>query len=504
MDRKDNKHSMKYYSTRDTSLRYDAAEAIKMGLSRDGGLLTPVEIPQIDAAFLQEMMTMSYQERTARVMGLYLTDYTLEELHGFAENAYGLDKYDTAAVAPVRTVDAKTHGLELWHGPTSAFKDMALQMLPQLLSAALKKTGEKKTACILVATSGDTGKGALEGFADVPQTKIMVFYPKDGVSAIQELQMVTQDGANVGVCSVVGNFDDAQSGVKRIFSDPEIREILAKRGYFLSSANSINWGRILPQVVYYISAYCDLVRDGKLAMGEKVNFCVPTGNFGDILAAYYAKRMGLPVNMLICASNSNNVLTDFLRTGVYDRNRPFHTTMSPSMDILISSNMERLIFDLSGGNDAEIRGYMKSLNEEGRYEVSDTIKAALTAEYWGGCCSEGDCTATMAAYWKEHGYLIDPHTAVAVNVMEQYRAATGDETVTVFVSTASPYKFGDSVLEAIGQQPVENSLERLDQMHAVTGVAVPRRLAALRGKERRFHQVCEKLGMEDTVLEFLK
>ena len=352
---------MKYYSTRDASVRMDSAEAIEMGLSRDGGLLTPCEIPQIDRAFLESLVNARYQERAARVMGLYLTDYTETELLTFAENAYGPEKFDCDAVAPVRTVDEATHCLELWHGPTSAFKDMALQMLPQLLSAALGKTGEHKTVCILVATSGDTGKAAMEGFADVPQTKILVFYPKDGVSRVQETQMVTQDGENVGVCAVVGNFDDAQAGVKRIFSDAAIRETLADRGYFLSSANSINWGRILPQVVYYISAYCDLVRDGKLAMGDKVNFCVPTGNFGDILAAYYAKRMGLPVGKLICASNCNDVLTDFLRTGVYDKNRPFHTTMSPSMDILVSSNLERLLFDLSGEDDAQVRAYMDAL-----------------------------------------------------------------------------------------------------------------------------------------------
>ena len=304
---------MKFYSTRDKAVRMESAEAIKMGLSRDGGLLTPEAIPQIDEAFLQSLVDASYQERTARVMSLYLTDYSYEELLTFANNAYGPDKYDTPAVAPVRMVDENTHSLELWHGPTSAFKDMALQMLPQLLSAALRKTGEDKTVCILVATSGDTGKAAMEGFADVPQTRIMVFYPKNGVSAVQEAQMVTQEGENVGVCAVVGNFDDAQSGVKRIFSDVAIREELLSRGYILSSANSINWGRILPQVVYYISAYCDLLRDGEIAYGEKVNFCVPTGNFGDILAAYYAKRMGLPVGKLICASNRNDVLTDFLR-----------------------------------------------------------------------------------------------------------------------------------------------------------------------------------------------
>ena len=495
---------MKYYSTRDKAVRMESAEAIKMGLSRDGGLLTPESIPQIDEAFLNGLVNARYQERAAKVMGLYLTDYTYEELLGFAENAYGPDKFDTSAVAPVHKVDDSTHCLELWHGPTSAFKDMALQMLPQLLSAALRKTGEEKTVCILVATSGDTGKAAMEGFADVPQTKIMVFYPKDGVSKVQETQMVTQDGANVGVCAVVGNFDDAQAGVKRIFSDEKMRATLADRGYFLSSANSINWGRILPQVVYYISAYCDLLRDGEIKMGDKVNFCVPTGNFGDILAAYYAKRMGLPVGKLICASNCNDVLTDFLRTGVYDRNRPFHTTMSPSMDILVSSNLERLLFDLSGENDAEVRGYMEALAKDGKYEVSDAIKARLAEEYWGGFCDEAGTAATIAEYYKEKGYLIDTHTAVAANVMAQYRKATGDETVTVFVSTASPYKFCNHVLTAIGETPAGDGVELLDQLNSVSGVTVPRRLAALKGKERRFDMTAEKQNMDNVVLDFLK
>ena len=494
---------MKYYSTRDKYLRMDSAEAVKMGLSRDGGLLTPEAIPQIDRAFLESLVNQRYQTRAARVMGLYLTDYTEEELLTFAENAYGPDKFDTEAVAPVRTLDGATHCLELWHGPTSAFKDMALQMLPQLLSAALRKTGEGKTACILVATSGDTGKAAMEGFAGVPQTKIMVFYPKDGVSKVQEAQMVTQEGENVGVCAVAGNFDDAQAGVKRIFSDSAMRETLAGRGYFLSSANSINWGRILPQVVYYISAYCDLVRDGKLDMGERVNFCVPTGNFGDILAAYYAKRMGLPVGKLICASNRNDVLTDFLRTGVYDRNRPFHTTMSPSMDILVSSNLERLLFDLSGENDEEVRGYMEALSRDGQYQVSGQIKAALKEEFWGGFCGEEETTAAIAENYKK-GYLIDTHTAVAASVMEQYRRETGDQTVTVFVSTASPYKFCNHVLIAIGEAPAGDGVELLDQLNAATGVTVPRRLAALKGKQRRFDLTCEKAGMDDVVLEFLK
>ena len=494
---------MKYYSTRDKSVRMEAAEAVKMGLSRDGGLLTPCEIPQVDEDFLAGLVPLRYQERAAKVMGLYLTDYTEEELLRFAENAYGPEKFDTPAVAPVHTLDAATHCLELWHGPTSAFKDMALQMLPQLLSAALRKTGEHKTACILVATSGDTGKAAMEGFAGVPQTKILVFYPKDGVSAVQEAQMTTQEGDNVGVCAVVGNFDDAQAGVKRIFSDETTRKTLEDRGYFLSSANSINWGRILPQVVYYLSAYCDLVRDGKLRMGEKLNFCVPTGNFGDILAAYYAKRMGLPVGKLICASNRNDVLTEFLRTGVYDRNRPFHTTMSPSMDILVSSNLERLLFDLSGENDAEVRAYMDALAGEGRYEVSDGLKAALREQYWGGFCDEAGTSAAIADYYKK-GYLMDTHTAVAASVMDQYRRETGDRTPTVFVSTASPYKFCDHVLAAIGEIPAGDGVELLDQLHGVTGVPVPRRLAALKGKRRRFDLTAEKAGMDGVVLDFLK
>ena len=496
---------MQYLSTRDKTVRLSGAEAVKMGLSRDGGLLTPTEIPRIDAAFLQSLIQEPYAVRAAKVMALYLTDYSEAELLQFANRAYGPDRFDTPAAAPLRKVDDSTYCLELWHGPTSAFKDMALQMLPQLLSAALGKTGENKTVCILVATSGDTGKAAMEGFADVPQTKIMVFYPKDGVSKVQEAQMVTQEGDNVGVCAVVGNFDDAQAGVKRIFSDPAVRKTLADRGYLLSSANSINWGRILPQIVYYVSAYCDLLRDGAIAMGDKVNFCVPTGNFGDILAAYYAKRMGLPVNKLICASNKNDVLTDFLRTGVYNRTRPFYTTMSPSMDILVSSNLERLLYDLSGENDGEVRGYMEALSEAGRYEVSDTIKSALREQYWGGFCDEPGTSDAIARYWKEFGYLIDTHTAVAASVLDQYRRETGDGTLTVFASTASPYKFGAAALDAIGVDTEHmDGLELLDRMHDVSGVPVPKRLAALKGKERRFRLTAEKREMDRVVLDFLK
>ena len=495
---------MYYVSTRDAGRRLTASQAIVEGLSRDGGLYLPEEIPQLTMDEIKALAALSYPERAARLMKRYLDEFTEEELLGFAKSAYGPAKFDTPAAAPVVKLTENTYIQELWHGPTCAFKDMALQMLPYLLTASLRKTGEEKTVCILVATSGDTGKAALEGFRDVDRTKILVFYPDGGVSEMQKLQMVTQEGKNVGVCAVRGNFDDAQTGVKRIFSDEALREELAGRGYFLSSANSINWGRILPQVVYYISAYCDLVRDGALTMGDKVNFCVPTGNFGDILAAYYAKRMGLPVNRLICASNSNNVLTDFLRTGIYDRNRPFHTTISPSMDILISSNLERLLFDLSGENDAEIRMYMDALGSAGRYQVSDNIKAKLDDAFWGGCCSEEETEETIRRYWQDHNYLIDPHTAVAAEVLAQYRIASGDETPAVEVSTASPYKFCGSVLTAIEETPCGDGLELLDQLHAVSGVPVPCRLAELKGKARRFDKTVEKQAMEQAVLDFLK
>ena len=322
---------MYYVSTRDSSLRLTGAQAIVQGLSRDGGLLLPETIPQLAPDAIETLARLPYPARAAEVMAMYLDEFTAEELRGYAEKAYGPAKFDTPAVAPLVKVGERTHVLELWHGPTCAFKDMALQMLPYLLTASLRKTGETRTACILVATSGDTGKAALEGFRDVPHTKILVFYPKDGVSDVQKLQMVTQEGGNVGVCAVEGNFDDAQTGVKKIFSDPAVREAMNERGCFFSSANSINWGRVLPQIAYYVSAYCDLVASGQLASGQVVNVCVPTGNFGNILAAYYAKMMGVPFGKLICASNANNVLTDFIRTGVYDRNRPVYCTSSPSI-----------------------------------------------------------------------------------------------------------------------------------------------------------------------------
>ena len=494
---------MKYLSTRDASLRYDAAQAIVQGLSREGGLFMPEQFPTLPAGLLEKLVSADYQTRAVEIMKLFLEDFTREELEFFASKAYAFgEKFDMEAVAPVHHVTEGTEILELWHGPTCAFKDMALQMLPWLLTASLRKTGEDKTACILVATSGDTGKAALEGFRDVDRTKILVFYPKDGVSDIQELQMVTQQGDNVGVCSVIGNFDDAQTGVKQIFSDETLRETLAERGYFLSSANSINWGRVLPQVVYYISAYCDLVRDGRIAMGQKINFCVPTGNFGNILAGFYAWTMGLPVNRMICASNANNVLTDFIRTGVYDRNRPFYTTASPSMDILISSNLERLLYQLSG-SDAEIRGYMERLRETGRYEVTDALKEKIRTRFSAGWCSDEEAADTIAKVFGCEGYLMDTHTAVAYTVLERYRQETGDGTPCVVLSTASPYKFCASVLEALGVTEFRPGTGIIGQLEEKTRTSAPLPLKSLADKQKRFDQVAEKSAMTDVVREFL-
>ena len=494
---------MQYISTRDREQQFSASQAIAKGLADDGGLLTPVYLPKLPRRALEELKDMSYQQRAVYVMKLFLDEFTVKELTDFANAAYGPEKFDTPAVAPVRGLDSNTFCLELWHGPTCAFKDMALQMLPHLLTASLRKQEEEKTVCILVATSGDTGKGALEGFKDVDHTRILVFYPKDGVSAIQELQMVTQEGGNVGVCSVVGNFDDAQTGVKKLFSDEKLRQELAQRGFFLSSANSINWGRVLPQIVYYISAYCDLVRDEKIQLGDPINVCVPTGNFGNILAAYYAKDMGVPINKLICASNSNNVLTDFLRTGVYDRNRTFYNTMSPSMDILISSNLERLLYAITG-EDQQVREYMDELNRTGRYEVSERVKEKIQRLFVGYCCDDTVTQKVISTIYRSFDYLIDPHTAVGFSALTQYREETGDMTPTVVASTASPFKFCDNVLGALGESNLRDGLDILDQLSEKTGQPVPAPLAGLRGKQPRFQRTEEKEHMVDAVLDMLK
>lgn len=495
---------MRYLSTRDKETKTTASGAITMGLSRDGGLFVPEQLPRISRKSLESMCGMNYRQRAVFIMNQFLDDFTSAEITLFCEKAYSSMNFDDPGVAPLHKVDEKTSFMELWHGPTCAFKDMALQILPYLLTASLDKVGEDKEVCILVATSGDTGKAALEGFKDVDRTKILVFYPRDGVSDIQKLQMVTQEGGNVGVCAVKGNFDDAQNGVKSIFSDEELREILAGRGYFLSSANSINWGRLLPQIVYYFSAYCDMVKNGSIVFGDEIHFSVPTGNFGDILAGYYAKCMGLPVGRLICASNENNVLTDFINTGVYDRNRTFHTTISPSMDILISSNLERLLFELTGREDELVAHYMKELSQYGKYEITNLMQERLVRDFSGYFCDDEKTKLVIRAAFKKFGYLIDPHTAVAYDALNHYRHDTQDDTPAVVVSTASPYKFCDSVLDALGDKSGAKGLDLIDRLSEVTKTAAPKPLTSLRAKTVRFDVSVDKEQMRTVVEKILQ
>ena len=495
---------MYYVSTRDKLQKTTASGAIAYGLAPDGGLYTPEAIPSLAGNALDTLKGMTYPQRAVYVMSAYLDGYSASELAGFSAKAYNREKFDDPRIAPIRQVDEDTFALELWHGPTCAFQDMALQMLPHLLTAALRKEGEKKTAYILVATSGDTGKGALEGFRDVAGTRIQVFYPKDGVSPIQELQMNTQEGENVSVWAVEGNFDHAQSGVKQLFSDKRFGEELARKGVFLSSANSINWGRVLPQIVYYVSAYCDMMNMGKLEKGEKLNVCVPTGNFGDILAAYYAKRMGIPLGRLICASNSNCVLTDFFATGVYDRNRPFYKTTSPSMDILISSNLERLLHAYTYGDAPQVKGYMDQLAETGRYQILGNVRRNMERDFAAAYCDDVGAMRCIAATWEEKKYLIDPHTAVAMDVLNQYRKSTGDHTLALVVSTASPFKFCPTVLEALGSQCSTQGLESIVQLEKRTGLQAPAPLANLVGKPVRFQNVIGKDDMAGAVRAMLE
>ncbi len=494
---------MRYLSTRNKTLRFSAADAISQGLARDGGLFVPEILPRLSVNSVKSMCDMSYQQRAVYVMTPFLDEFTASEIGTFVNKAYNSINFDVPEIAPLHAVDKNTFFLELWHGPTSAFKDMALQILPHLMTASLQKKMEKKNVCILVATSGDTGKAALEGFRDVDRTRILVFYPRDGVSDVQKLQMVTQSGKNVGVCAVEGNFDDAQNGVKEIFSDAQLREELAQRGFFLSSANSINWGRLLPQIVYYVSAYCDLVKAGGISAGDTVNVCVPTGNFGNILAAYYAKMMGIPIGKLICASNSNNVLTDFINSGIYNRNRKFYTTISPSMDILISSNLERLLFEFSEREDGLIKKYMSELSEAGSYTVTPVIKNRFEEHFWANYCDDAKTKLVIDAVYHKYDYLIDPHTAVAFDVLNHYRYETGDNKPAIVVSTASPYKFCNSVLSALGDNTKASGLDLIDKLAAVTGTKPPRPLLELKNKPVRFTATTKKTEMREVVEEML-
>ena len=492
---------MRYFSTRGGEEHGSAAEAIIRGLAKNGGLFVPERIPAVDENFIKGLLPLSYEERAVRVLQNFLTDYTEEELRECVTLAYGDGKFDADQRAPLY-LGKRGQVLELWHGPTSAFKDMALQLLPQLLRVALKKTGEQKTLLILVATSGDTGKAALEGFRDVPQTKIMVFYPKNGVSRIQRLQMLTQEGKNVNVTAVRGNFDDAQSGVKRIFGDQRFAETLAAENVKLSSANSINWGRLVPQIVYYFSAYADLLAAGRIAYGDAVNFCVPTGNFGDILAGYYAKHMGLPVGRLVCASNQNNVLTEFLRTGRYNRVREFYKTITPSMDILISSNLERLLYHESGSTE-QVAGWMQELAEKGSYAVGEDLLKKIQQTFWADWASEQETMqAIKDSYAKEH-YVLDPHTAVAACVAQKYQAETKDTRPIVVLSTASPYKFNGSVLRALGAETEgKDEFALLDELSKFTGTQPPAGLSSLRNKEIRHQDVVDRDKMKEAVATF--
>ena len=495
---------MFYTSTRNNEIRVTASQAIAQGISEEGGLFVPCEIPHFDLEKISQMTEMSYIQRAKVVLKEFLTDFTPEELDYCVEGAYASEKFSSEKIAPTVNVKGNKNILELWHGPTCAFKDMALQLLPYLMTVSAKKTADGKTIVILVATSGDTGKAALEGFKNVKDTKILVFYPVDGVSPMQKLQMTTQEGDNVAVCAINGNFDDAQSAVKQIFTNEDIKRQLADKNMMFSSANSINWGRLVPQIVYYFSAYCDLLEQKRIELGDEINVVVPTGNFGNILAGYYAKKMGLPIKTLVCASNSNNVLTDFLKSGKYDKNRKFYTTTSPSMDILISSNLERLLYHMSGCDSKLVNELMSSLAENGEYEVSKTLIDEIQTTFDAGCCDEQSVNDTIKTNFDENGYLLDTHTAVAVKVYEDYVKQTGDDIPTVIDSTASPYKFSKSVLTAVtGREQTLDEFSMVEELNKITGADVPASLKALKDKSVRFSNVCDKENMSEMVFKLL-
>lgn len=484
---------MKFFSTRDHDRIVTASQAIAQGLSDEGGLFVPERFPQVDVRALCQL---DYPTLAAAVVSEYLTDYSKDFLAEATRTTYGEAFGGKAGyLAPV---EGDTYALELWHGPTCAFKDYALQLMPKLLVEAKKNLSRTEKTLILVATSGDTGKAALDGYHDIPGVEIAVFYPTGGTSEIQRLQMATQEGANVAVYAVRGNFDDAQTGVKRVFGDKTIAAKLAERNIRLSSANSINWGRLVPQIVYYFAAYAQLLKAGKITFGDEVDFCVPTGNFGDILAGYYAKQMGLPVGRLVCASNQNNVLTDFLSTGTYTAKREFYKTTSPSMDILVSSNLERLLYHVTG-SDAEVAGLMKSLNETGSYTVRPETLAAIRESFDCGWSSEEQVAGEIRARYEKDGYLCDTHTAVAFHVAAQKKR---DGVPMVVLSTASPFKFPRSVLEALGHTAPENDFEAMQALEEATGRTAPASLAALRQKAERFSTVIDPAGIAEVALSY--
>lgn len=488
-----------YKSTR-SNQTVKASEAILKGLASDGGLFVPVTLPKLNVS-IDELKDMSYQEVAYAVMKEFLTDFTEEELKDCINKAYD-KKFDTEEIAPLVKADGAYY-LELFHGPTIAFKDMALSILPHLLITSAKKNNVKNDIVILTATSGDTGKAALAGFADVPHTKIIVFYPKGGVSPIQEKQMVTQKGDNTFVVGIKGNFDQAQSGVKAIFGNKELEKEMDAAGFQFSSANSINIGRLVPQVVYYVYAYSRLLKEGEITKGEKINVVVPTGNFGNILAAYYAKNMGLPINKLICASNDNKVLYDFFTTGSYDKNREFILTTSPSMDILISSNLERLIYKIAGCDDAKNKELMTSLATTGRYEITEEMKAEL-ADFYGNYATEAETANVIKSIFEETGYVIDTHTGVAAEVYKKYKKDTNDTTKSVIASTASPFKFTRSVMNAIDSKyDAMSDFELVDELSKIGNVKVPNAIEEIRTANVLHDTVCEVSEMENVVKKFL-
>lgn len=496
-----NKMEVNYRSTRSDAAPIPASQAILKGLADDGGLFVPDQLPVLDKS-LGQLAEMDYQDVAYEVMKLLLTDFSEEELRTCIRNAYD-DKFDTKEIAPLKKADGAYY-LELFHGQTIAFKDMALSILPHLMITAARKNHIDHEIVILTATSGDTGKAALAGFANVKGTRIVVFYPKDGVSPIQEKMMVTQEGDNTCVVGIHGNFDNAQSGVKAIFTDQALREKMNRAGFQFSSANSINIGRLVPQVVYYVYAYTRLLKNGVIREGDRVNFTVPTGNFGNILAGYYAGRMGVPIGRLICASNSNKVLYDFFTTGTYDRNREFILTSSPSMNILISSNLERLIYHIAGDNAAKNKALMDELTRDGKYTITEDMRERLL-QFTGGYATEEDTKEAIRSLFESDGYVIDPHTAVARSVYEGYRKATGDTTPTVIVSTASPFKFETSVLKALGQPVDADDLDLADALSKIAEVPVPKAVSCLHGAAVRHTGICDKSkeSMQKMVEKFL-
>ncbi len=493
---------MNYISTRNKENSVSASFAIAHGISAEGGLFVPENMPCLSKEDFIKLKDFSYIERAKFILKYFLTDFSDEEIEKCVTGAYS-GTFDNDLPAPISKLGGNMNILELWHGPTCAFKDLALQILPYLLTTSAKKVSNGKKSVILVATSGDTGKAALEGFKDVEGTEMVVFYPQNGVSEMQKLQMASQKGSNLCVCAIKGNFDDAQTAVKKIFTDDDFKKLLNDNNMEFSSANSINWGRLCPQIVYYISAYADLLNNGEDLSGG-FNVCVPTGNFGNILAAYFAKMMGFPINKLICASNKNKVLTDFINTGVYDKNRDFYLTTSPSMDILVSSNLERLLFVLAEGDDKYVSSLFNSLNTCGRYEVNDKIKQKISEEFYGGYCTDTETAETIKHIFDDYGYLIDTHTAVAVNVYERYVKETGDDRVTVIASTASPYKFANSVLKALGEDVPDDKFKTLDKLSKLTATDIPAPIASLKTAKVRFKDVYSKDDMINAVKSALK